>query len=98
MSRKLEGKVAIVTGAGRGIGRCIALKFASEGASVVVNDLDAAPASEVVAEIRAAGARRWPFRATSRRRISATASSRRRWKPSAASTSSSTTPATPGTT
>ena len=55
MTRKLEGKVAIVSGSGRGIGREIALKLASEGASVVVNDLDAAPAEQVVAEIRAAG-------------------------------------------
>ncbi|MNQ63209.1 3-oxoacyl-[acyl-carrier-protein] reductase FabG [compost metagenome] len=55
MNRNLEGKVAMVTGAGRGIGRCIALKLAHEGAKVVVNDLDAAPAEEVVAEIRAAG-------------------------------------------
>lgn len=55
MSRKLEGKVALVTGSGRGIGRALALKLASEGAKLVVNDLDAAPADEVVAAIRAAG-------------------------------------------
>lgn len=52
---KLAGKVALVSGSGRGIGRSIALKLASEGAKVVVNDLDAEPGDAVVAEIRAAG-------------------------------------------
>ena len=59
----LAGKVAIVTGAGRGIGREMALDFVREGARVVVNDLGANPdgtgaariADEVVAEIRAIG-------------------------------------------
>lgn len=51
----LEGKVAVVSGSGRGIGREIALKLASEGAKVVVNDLDAEPAKETVAAIEAAG-------------------------------------------
>jgi 3-oxoacyl-[acyl-carrier protein] reductase len=51
----LEGKVALVSGSGRGIGREIALKLASEGASVVINDLDTDPANETVADILAAG-------------------------------------------
>ncbi len=55
MSRKLDDKVAIVSGSGRGIGREIARKLASEGARLVINDLDAAPAEQTVQEIRAAG-------------------------------------------
>ena len=55
MTGKLQGKVAIVSGSGRGIGRAIAMKLASEGAQVVVNDLDAGTADEVIAAIRAAG-------------------------------------------
>jgi 3-oxoacyl-[acyl-carrier protein] reductase len=51
----LDGQVAIVTGSGRGIGREIALKLASEGASIVVNDLDEAPATDTVAAIEGAG-------------------------------------------
>ena len=63
-SKLLEGKVAVVTGAGRGIGREVALMMAQHGASVVVNDVGAAlsgdatgekPAEEVVALIRRAG-------------------------------------------
>ena len=55
MSRTLEGKVAMVTGAGRGIGRAVVLKLASEGARIVANDLDAAPVAELIAEVRARG-------------------------------------------
>lgn len=53
--KKLEGKTAIITGSGRGIGRALALKLAADGAAVVVNDLDEEPAAETVAAIQAAG-------------------------------------------
>ncbi|WP_028358172.1 SDR family NAD(P)-dependent oxidoreductase [Brackiella oedipodis] len=52
---KLQDKVAIISGSGRGIGRAIALKLASEGAKVVVNDLDPDYANQVLQEIREAG-------------------------------------------
>ncbi|WP_410211403.1 SDR family NAD(P)-dependent oxidoreductase [Aquirhabdus sp.] len=53
--KNLAGKVALVSGSGRGIGRAIALKLARHGARVVVNDLDEAPALEVVEAIRLEG-------------------------------------------
>jgi len=55
MTHKLDGKVALVTGSGRGIGRSIALKLAAEGARIVINDLDNDPAQETVQAIREAG-------------------------------------------
>ena len=64
MAGIVEGKVGIVTGAGRGIGRAIALMLAQQGAKVLVNDVGAAldgsggdtgPAQQVVDEIKKAG-------------------------------------------
>jgi len=51
----IEGKVAILTGSGRGIGAATAKMFGAEGASVVVSDLDPTPAEETAAAIRTAG-------------------------------------------
>jgi NAD(P)-dependent dehydrogenase (short-subunit alcohol dehydrogenase family) len=55
MSNRLEGKVAIVTGAGGGIGRGIACRFAGEGARVVVNDMNGERAAAVAEEIKSQG-------------------------------------------
>src|SRR6185312_8477703 len=54
---RLDGKVAIVTGAGRSLGRAYALALGAAGAAVVVNDIDAESAGQTVDDIRAAGGR-----------------------------------------
>jgi 3-oxoacyl-[acyl-carrier protein] reductase len=52
---QLDGKVAIVTGSGRGLGQQVALRLARDGAAVVVNDLDDAPVKETIALIEKIG-------------------------------------------
>ena len=55
MELGLTGKVALVTGSGRNVGRAVALRFAAEGAKVVINDINAERAESVAKEIRDAG-------------------------------------------
>ena len=57
MTRRFEGQVVLVTGAGGGIGRAVALRFAAEGARVAVNDVNATAVRQVVDEITGAGGR-----------------------------------------
>ena len=52
---KLDGKVAVITGSGRGIGKAMATLFVQEGASVIINDIDATAVAETVKEIEAKG-------------------------------------------
>ena len=63
MSGQLDGKRAVIAGAGNGVGRAAALRFAEEGASVLVADLDAGRAKDTVALIEAAGGTAVPFAA-----------------------------------
>ena len=91
----LDGKAAIITGSARGIGRATAELFVSEGAKVLINDIDGDVAEQAAGEIDGetavfAGDLTKPGRCRRARRQGRT-------RPSARSTSSSTTPATPGT-
>jgi NAD(P)-dependent dehydrogenase (short-subunit alcohol dehydrogenase family) len=105
MSIDLSGRVAIVTGGGRGIGRAEALALTAAGARVVVNDLgaecdgtgqDHGPADEVVAAIREAGGEAVANYGDVSLPSTGAALVQQRSRPTGASTSSSTTPGSCG--
>src|SRR6516162_3846508 len=72
---RLDGRVAFLTGAARGIGAATAARLAGEGAAVVVTDMDTGPAEETANRIRSSGARALaiPVDVTSREQVEAAA-------------------------
>jgi 3-oxoacyl-[acyl-carrier protein] reductase len=72
---RLDGRVALLTGAGRGIGAATAARLASDGAAVAVTDMDLEPAEETAQQIRAAGGRALaiPVDVTNREQVEAAA-------------------------
>src|SRR2546428_13025754 len=63
MAGRLEGKVALITGGGSGIGRACALRFAKEGANICVADIDLTAATEIARQVNAAGRKPLPGQA-----------------------------------
>ena len=97
MSDLCEGRVCVVTGAARGIGRAHVEALVAAGARVVVNDVDRAAVDDAMEELRAAGGGPSATSATRRRPRAPTGCSARHSTRGAGSTWSSTTPASPAT-